>query len=204
MLLADIGNTRIHIYDGNNVIHFSHEDAIKQYAEKELKYIIVKHQLRQKLKSLKNWTDISCQIKIKNQYHTMGADRKALCLSHEHGIFVNAGTAISVDVVENGIYQGGFLLPGLKAYINSYANISSSLKIDLDRNINLDKLPIGTVEGISYGIICSLKTIIDKHKNGKLLYITGGDGKFLTSFFKGAIFDERLVFFGIKKKLNER
>ncbi|HIP51099.1 MAG TPA: pantothenate kinase, partial [Campylobacterales bacterium] len=45
MLLADIGNTRIHIYNGKEVIHLSHEEAIEQYKDKKLKYITVKHQL---------------------------------------------------------------------------------------------------------------------------------------------------------------
>jgi len=199
MLLADIGNTRIHIYNGKEVIHLSHKEAIEQYADKKLKYITVKHQLKEQLNSLKNWTDISDQIRIKNEYETMGIDRKALCLSHPNGIFVSAGSAITVDLVEEGVYMGGFLLLGLRAYIEAYATISPALKIELDREIVLDRLPVGTREGISYGILNSIKTIIDKHKNRKQLYITGGDGKFLSSFFEEAIFDERLIFLGMQR-----
>lgn len=198
MLLADIGNTRIHIYDGKEVIHLPHQEAIEKFSHKKLKYIIVKHQLKEQLASVKNWTDISNQIKIKNEYKTMGTDRKALCLSHPNGIFVSAGTAITVDIVENGIYQGGFLLLGLRAYIDAYANISPALKIELNRELDLDKLPIGTIDGISYGILNSIQIIIDKHKQDKQLYITGGDGKFLSSFFEEAIFDESLIFLGMQ------
>ncbi|NEW59729.1 type III pantothenate kinase [Sulfurovum sp. bin170] len=232
MLLADIGNTRIHIYNGKEVIHLSHQEAIEQYADKKLKYITVKHQLKERLNSLKNWTDISDKIRIKNEYETMGIDRKALCLSYPNGIFVSAGTAITVDVVEEGVYQGGFLLLGLRAYIDAYASISPALKIELDREIDLNLLPVGTRDGISYGILNSIKAIInilqnfleseasapnitrlkpsfpnfergliDKHKNTKQLYITGGDGKFLSSFFEGAIFDERLIFLGMQRSL---
>ena len=136
MLLADIGNTRMHIYNGKEVIHLTHQDAIKKYSHKKLKYITVKHQLKEQLASIENWTDISKQIKIKNEYKTMGVDRKALCLSHRDGIFVSAGTAITVDVVENGVYRGGFLLLGLRAYIDAYATISPALKIELDREID--------------------------------------------------------------------
>jgi type III pantothenate kinase len=199
MLLADIGNTRMHIYNGKEVIHLTHQDAIKKYSHKKLKYITVKHQLKEQLASIENWTDISKQIKIKNEYKTMGVDRKALCLSHRDGIFVSAGTAITVDVVENGVYRGGFLLLGLRAYIDAYATISPALKIELDREIDLDRLPIGTRESISYGILNSIQSVIDRHKNNKQLYITGGDGEFLSSFFEGAIFDERLIFLGMKR-----
>ncbi len=199
MLLADIGNTRIHIYNGKDVTHLPHQEAIEQYAHRKLKYITVKHQLKEQLNSIENWTDISEQIRIENEYKTMGIDRKALCLSHKDGIFVSAGTAITVDIVEGGVYRGGFLLLGLRAYIKAYATISTALKTELDREIDLDTLPIGTREGINYGIIGSIKAIIEKHQGDKQLYITGGDGEFLSSFFKGAIFDERLIFLGMKK-----
>ena len=130
-LLADIGNTRIHIYNGKEVIHLSHDEAIEQYKDKKLKYITVKHQLKEKLSSLGNWEDISHLIKIENEYDTMGIDRKALCLSHRDGIFVSAGSAITVDVVEEGKYVGGFLLPGIQAYMRAYATISPALKTKL-------------------------------------------------------------------------
>ena len=45
----------------------------------------------------------------------MGVDRRALCLSHENGIFVDAGSAITVDVVEEGRYQGGYIFPGFES-----------------------------------------------------------------------------------------
>ena len=35
MLLADIGNTNFHIYDGKEVIHLSHKEAIKKYKDKK-------------------------------------------------------------------------------------------------------------------------------------------------------------------------
>lgn len=199
MLLADIGNTRMHIYNGKEVIHLTHQEAIKEYSHKKLKYITVKHQLKEQLNSIENWRDISKQIKIKNEYKTMGVDRKALCLSHRDGIFISAGTAITVDVVEDGVYRGGFLLLGLRAYIDAYATISPALKIELDREIDLDRLPIGTRESISYGILNSIQSVIDRHKHNKQLYITGGDGEFLSSFFEGAIFDERLIFLGMQR-----
>lgn len=201
MLLADIGNSRIHIYDGKKVIHLSHEEAIAQYSNQKLKYIIVKHQLKEQLKDLTNWEDISDLICMKNEYETMGIDRKALCLSYENGIFISAGSAITVDVVEEGVYQGGFLLPGLKAYIKAYGDISPALKIDLNEDINLNHLPRNTKDSISYGIIASIKILVEKHQSNKKLYISGGDGKFISSFFNNTIFDETLIFQGINNVL---
>lgn len=202
MLLADIGNTRIHIYNGKEVIHLSHEEAIKKYRGKKLKYITVKHQLKEQLESMENWEDISDLIRIPNEYDTMGIDRKALCLSYPNGIFVSAGSAITVDVMEEGRYIGGFLLPGLKAYVDAYASISPALKTELNRKIALEELPRTTKDAISFGIIASIKTLVEKYQLDKQLYISGGDGKFLSSFFESAIFDETLIFQGMKSVLN--
>ena len=204
MLLADIGNSRIHIYDGKKVVHLTHQEAIKQYADKKLKYITVKHQLKGQLGGLENWEDVSDLIRIENEYETMGIDRKALCLSHRNGIFVSAGSAITVDVVEEGIYMGGFLLPGLKAYINAYATISPALKRELNLKLSLDALPKTTKDGISFGIIASIKMLIEEYQSDKKLYISGGDGQFLSRFFDNALFDETLIFQGIKNILKEQ
>ncbi|MCK4442008.1 MAG: type III pantothenate kinase [Sulfurovaceae bacterium] len=203
MLLIDIGNTRVHVYNSNKVVHLTHQEAIDKYNNQKIYYIIVKHQLKSKFNSLKNWIDISNKIKLPNAYSTMGIDRKALCLSHKDGIFVSAGTAITVDIVEDGIYQGGFLLPGIKAYLNAYANISPALKTNLNSNISLDTLPQTTKDGISYGIIASIKMLIEKSQKNKKLYISGGDGEFVASFFYNAIFDEKLIFKGMKNALKD-
>jgi type III pantothenate kinase len=204
MLLADIGNTRIHIYNGKEVVHLSHEEAIEQYGDQKLKYITVKHQLKEQLSLLENWEDVSVLMTLPNEYDTMGIDRKALCLSHSTGIFVSAGSAITVDVMEEGRYMGGFLLPGIRAYFQAYASISPALKIKLNPNVSLEELPTTTKDGISFGIIASIKTLVEKHQSDKQLYISGGDGELLSRFFKNTTFDETLIFQGMKNVLKEQ
>jgi type III pantothenate kinase len=203
VFLADIGNTRIHIYDGDEVIHLTHKEAMERYKNRKLKYITVKHQLKEELACLKNWEDISELMQIENEYSTMGIDRKALCLSHTNGIFVSAGSAITVDVVEEGRYMGGFLLLGLRAFVDAYASISPALEIEINREVLLNQLPQTTKDGISYGIISSIKMLIEKHQSDKKLYISGGDGEFLASFFDNAIFDETLIFQGMKNAVQK-
>jgi len=203
VLLADIGNTRVHIYNGDEVVHLTHDEAIEQYSDQELFYITVKHQLKYKLEFLDNWINISDQMVLVNEYSTMGIDRKALCLSHQDGIFVSAGSAITVDIMEKGVYKGGFLLLGLRAYIDAYASISPALVTELNRDISLKQLPQTTKDSISYGIISSIKMLIEKHQSDKKLYISGGDGEFLSSFFDNAVFDETLIFRGMKNALQK-
>jgi len=203
LLLADIGNTRIHIYDGDKVVHLTHKEALKRYKHKKIEYITVKHQLKEELSLLKNWVDVSDLMRIDNEYSTMGIDRKALCLSRKNGIFVSAGSAITVDIVEEGRYMGGFLLLGLRAFIDAYASISPALQIEINQDVLLNQLPQTTKDGISYGIISSIKMLIEKHQSDKKLYISGGDGEFLASFFDNAIFDETLIFQGMKNALQK-
>ena len=85
--------------------------------------------------------------------------------------------------------------------LNAYTGISSVLDVELNRHISLEQLPATTKDGISYGIIASIKALIDKHSHGRTLYFTGGDGKFLSTFFDNAIYDETLVFQGMIKAL---
>ncbi|RUM70600.1 MAG: pantothenate kinase [Sulfurovum sp.] len=204
MLLADIGNTHFHIYDGREVEHLSHENAIERYAHLPMQYISVKHSLGEKIEHIKVWENISSQLYIDGEYDTMGVDRKALCLSHSDGVFVDAGSAITVDVVKEGKYKGGFILPGLKAYLQSYKAISAVLDVSLEKKLSLCALPFTTKEQISYGIIASIKALIEKHSGVDILYFTGGDGKFLSTFFDNALYDETLVFQGMMRAIKDK
>ncbi|MBN2825432.1 MAG: type III pantothenate kinase [Campylobacterales bacterium] len=201
MLLADIGNTHFHIYDGQNIKHLLHRDAIKKYKNQKLLYICVNQAINQKIAKIKKWSNIGDKLSIQGEYPTMGIDRKALCLSKKNGVFIDAGSAITVDFVQDRIYQGGFILPGLQSYLQSYQSISPALKTKLNPNISLKQLPISTKDAISYGIIASIKALISNHKHHASLYFTGGDGKFIASFFKESIYDETLIFKGILKGL---
>lgn len=201
VLLADIGNTHFHIYDGKKVEHLLYEEAIERYQDKELYFISVNHHLTEKLETIVHWKNISSLLSLEGEYETMGVDRKALCLSHDNGVFVDAGSAITVDFVQDGVYQGGFILLGLKAMIKAYASISPALDVPFNKAISLSALPTTTKEQISYGIIASIKALIDQQREGRPLYLTGGDGKFLSSFFEEVAYDEMLVFNGMKQAL---
>jgi len=203
MHLADIGNTRIHLYKEGNITHLLHKEGLGLEL-KEVYYINVKKALTMQLREKKNWIDISCVIELKGSYETMGVDRKALCLSYQDGLFISAGTAITVDVVEEGVYKGGFILLGLRAFLKAYKEISSALDIVLNEEINLTTLPKSTIDSISYGIIAPIKAIVLQNQKHHQIYITGGDGAFLSSFFENSIYDESLIFKGMKNALDNK
>jgi type III pantothenate kinase len=204
MLVADIGNTHIHIYNGRDVEHLSPSKAIKLYAKKRLRYISVNHKLEAELQKKTNWKNISSLINLKGSYESMGVDRRALCLACSDGILVDAGSAITVDIMERGVYQGGFILAGVSSILKAYGDISPILDIELNRDIPIDILPKSTKDGVSYGVVAPIVSIIQRYQNGKKIYFTGGDGKYLSQFFDGAIFDETLIFRGICRQVGSR
>ena len=201
-LLADIGNTHIHIYDGLKVEHLEYKHAIELYANEAIQYICVNQKVEQEIQKNTLWKNISSLITLEGEYDTMGVDRKALCLAYDNAVLVDAGSAITIDIMENGHYQGGFILAGLKATMQSYASISPILDITLQKDISLNTLPTSTKEGISYGVIAPIIAIIQKHQKDKKVYFTGGDGEYLSQFLPHSLFDDRLVFHGILTKIN--
>ena len=201
MILADIGNRHVHVWQDGKVSHLSLMDAIEAYGTEHLYYINVSSAHSDTLAAVEAWEDISAQLSIEGEYAGMGIDRKALCLSHKHGLFVDAGSAITVDKVVDGVYQGGFILPGLHAYAKAYADISPILDQKLNQNIDLNVLPTNTQDSVSYGTIASIIAIIEQVQEGLPLYFTGGDGATLSRYFEDARFDETLVFEGMKKSL---
>lgn len=203
MLLADIGNTHIHIWDNQTVVHLSHAEALKIYGDKDIQYISVNQTMETKIAEVSNWKNISSSMIVEGAYETMGVDRRALCLSRKDGIFVDAGSAITMDVMRDGVYQGGFILPGLAAYLKCYSDISPALKTALNEKVDTDTLPCTTKDGISYGIIASIKALIEKHHTDQPLYFTGGDGRILSSYFKDAVFSETLIFEGMRKAIKD-
>ncbi len=85
--------------------------------------------------------------------------------------------AITVDIVEDREYRGGFILLGLKAHLKAYGDISEALDVELNRDID-DSLAKDTRDAISYGIVYSIVSIIERYRGDREIYITGGDGEF--------------------------
>ena len=202
-LLADIGNSRIHLFDGNDTIHLPVADALDRYAHRRVYYINVNAALEAQLHALKTWENIAPLITLPGSYETMGIDRKALCLSRDNALFIDAGSAITVDAMRRGIYEGGFILPGLAAWQASYARISPALEHTLDADVSLVRLPRTTKEQISYGIIASIKTSVASVRGSLPIYVTGGDGRLIADIFPQAIYDETLVFKGMRYALQQ-
>jgi len=203
--LVDIGNSFAHIFENGKIITLEHSQFLQQYARERLYYINVKQSLKDSLEAMQEWVDLEPFVALKDVYDGMGIDRQVLLLSRGDGIYIDAGSAITIDKLEYGRFCGGVILPGIWRQKQSYAEISSRLEIDALVRVEPNMLPKeSTQETISYGIIAPIIALIEKINPNRLpLYFCGGDGALLASYFKDAIYDRELIFKGMKKVVKE-
>ncbi len=197
MMLCDIGNTSYHFLEGD----IERKESVRTFDPSSVKdevfYICVNKDVKKTLKPLDNWRDISLYVDMSNYYDTMGIDRIAACEAVDEGVIIDAGSALTVDVVKNGVFQGGFIYPGMSAMRETYKNISSALDYSFNFELDLGKMPKNSKDAISYGY---LKTLYGEVVSYKMdIFLTGGDAKEFAKIFPGAKVDETLIFNGMKK-----
>ncbi len=197
MLLYDIGNSSIKRYENGKITRLPLEYEIK---DKNFYYISVNRNIQ----NLKNGIDISKWFKFKTSYKGLGVDRIAVCYAIKTGVVVDAGSAITIDIMEENIHKGGIILPGLKAYQKSFAKISPVLDMELNENISLETLPQNTKDAMSFGVFGSIVSLLEKIAKNKRIYLTGGDGEKFKRFLENSFYKEDLLFLGMIKAIKEK
>ncbi len=197
MLLCDVGNTSYHFLDGTK----EYKEDVKTFnpapLHEQIFYICVNPNVKEILKELKNWIDLSSHVDMLHYYETMGVDRIFACEAIENGIILDAGSAVTVDLVKNGVFGGGFIYPGVRAMSQTYKNISKALDYSFNFEIDLDKMPKNSADALSYGYLKLLYNEVVAH--GMDIYLTGGDATLFATLFRDAKVDETLIFKGMKK-----
>lgn len=205
MTLCDVGNTYLHFKTPSLLCRQKSDSLDAKFIQslETVYYISVSKDNESKLLSLcPKAIDISNLIHIPTQYQGLGVDRKAACLSVKDGVVVDAGSAITIDVMEDGKHLGGYILPGIFSYITAYSSISEALRKPL--LFHTPKLfPQNTQEAISYAIFESIIELIKKVSQGKRIIFTGGDGKYFCQFFEQSIYDETLIFRGMEISMQQ-
>ncbi|BCD65874.1 type III pantothenate kinase [Nitratiruptor sp. YY08-26] len=201
MLLCDIGNSFAKFYDGKELKRIP-ITQIKQYRRQKVCFINVNPKVEKLLEEFENWINLEQYITLDTSYKGLGVDRKALCWGVEEGVIVDAGSAITVDVMEKGRHKGGFIIPGIRFLQRDFAEISSRLAIDTLQEVDLTHLPQNTLSAISYGII---KPIVLAIKQFDMrIYITGGDGELLHHYIPEALYDPLLLFKHLEKLVQRK
>ena len=196
-LLCDIGNTSYHIFE-NDV---SYKRDVKVFnptnITKTIYYISVNTIVSKQLESLENWINISEYVDKTQYYKTMGIDRICAVEAVQNTVIVDAGSAITVDVVRENQFEGGFIYPGVEAMQQTYKNISPALEYSFNFDLDLDIMPKNSQDAISYGYLKTLYSEVMSHNLPVVL--TGGNASELQKIFKNATVDEKLIFDGMKQ-----
>ncbi|QOP41085.1 type III pantothenate kinase [Sulfurimonas marina] len=197
MLLCDIGNTSYHFNDGKKDFKEFADSFNPQTIKENVYYISVNQSVKEKLGSLENWIDLETFVDREKYYTTMGIDRIVALASINDGVVVDAGSAITVDVLKDGVFEGGFIYPGIKAMQECYKNISNALDYSFNFEVDLGKMAKNSPDAISYGY---LKPFVNEIKSKNLpIILTGGDASEFKKLFPNARLDQELIFTGMKK-----
>lgn len=202
MILCDIGNTNATFFDGRKIWNLSIDEFNTYEPKEKIYYINVNEKATQKL-SNPLFIDIEPYIKLNSTYIGLGVDRATACYAINNGLIVDAGSAITLDLMANGCHIGGFIMPGITTTLSSLKNISPRLDIPLNSQVDLECLPQRTQDAISYGVIKPIVNLINDFASGKSIYFTGGDGEFLSRFFSQSLYDRMLIFRGMQRAINE-
>ncbi|WP_169763529.1 type III pantothenate kinase [Campylobacter mucosalis] len=203
MTLCDIGNTNATFFKDGKITRLSIENFNIKTDEK-VYFICVNDRIKSELSRSENFIDLEPYFEIDTIYQGLGIDRIAGCYGIKDGVVVDAGSAITVDIMANSMHLGGYILPGITSMLKSYESISQRLKVTLNSQVDLDAFPQKTADAVSYGIIKPIVTLLNGIIKDKNVYFTGGDGEFLSRFFKNAIYDKMLVFRSMQKLINEK
>ncbi len=195
MLLCDIGNTSYHFLEDDTSFKKSVRSFDPTTIKEKIYYISVNQDISKKLQLLENWIDLSGYIDWNKYYNTMGVDRIFAIEAVENAVIIDAGSAVTVDVVKEGTFEGGFIYPGMRAMQQTYEKISPALAYSFNFDLSLDGLPKNSADAISYGYLKTLYLEVISHDLP--IIITGGDAKTFVKIFKNAELDEELIFKGM-------
>lgn len=203
MLLCDIGNTYFHFFYKGRIWKETPHSLSRKNKEYRIYYISVNERYEKKLlESHYNCLNIDKYIALNTNYKGLGVDRRAACFGLKNGIIVDAGSAITIDIMQDGIHKGGYILPGIGGYRKFFAGFDA-LNIEFNLAVSLDNIPQNTRDAVSYGFLKSIVLSIKDTAKSDFIYFTGGDGKFLSNFFSNSVYDDTLVFKGMIRAIND-
>lgn len=117
----------------------------------------------------------------------LGIDRWLALLAarqrcREHCLVVDAGTALTIDVLGgDGVHAGGYIAPGVALMASALGSNTSGVRVDVPSRDDL--MPgVDTAQAVGHGCLAAavgmVAGVARDHKVGKLL-LTGGDAMLL-------------------------
>ncbi len=145
---------------------------------------------------------------------TLGADRIAaavgvVCeMGIENALIVDMGSAVTFDVVENGVFKGGNISLGVAMRFKALNQFTASLPLCEATEPNgefgkstTEAIEQGVMQGILYEIEGYANRIFEKNDKKNIIFC-GGDAESFVNRIKNAIFAPRkLMFTGLNRIL---
>ena len=173
-------------------------------------------QLRSKIDRVLHFssqTEVPIEIEYSSR-QTLGADRIAVAVGVvcEMGIrdafIVDMGSAITYDIVEDGVFKGGNISLGVAMRFRALNEFTASLPLCEATEPN-DKFGQSTKEaieqGVMQGILHEIEGYVERisaENNKKSIIFCGGDAESFVNRIKSAIFAPRkLMFTGLNRIL---
>ena len=213
-LVVDIGNTstKIAFYEGSAIIK---KERLKSpdtgnvgrfIGKKSVSRVIVSsvnHDPRALINFLRDKGAVVHLLSCKSHYpftiayetpETMGVDRLAAAAGaflHHPGadlLVIDAGSALTLDIVAGGAFLGGSISPGLTMRFRALNEFTGRLPlIDVNRDFSFpgrstkDAITAGVVMGLVFEINEYIRTFEKRHEK-LVTVITGGDSEIIISF----------------------
>ena len=184
--------------------------STRQGAEK------IAEQLRSKLDKVlifSSQTEVPIAVEYSSR-QTLGADRVAMAvgvvceLGIENALIVDMGSAITFDVVENGVFKGGNISLGVAMRFRALNEFTASLPLCKATEPNgefgkstTEAIEQGVMQGVLYEIEGYAERILSKNDKKSIIFC-GGDAESFVNRIKNAIFAPRkLMFTGLNRIL---
>jgi len=213
--IASVKSPSISLQELQNIIHrYKPEAAILASVRKQ------KTELVNALKELNTYIELKHTTPLPISLHyespeTLGLDRLAAAVG-AHSLFpaknvliIDAGTCITIDLLtEDGIYEGGSILPGIDMKFKALHNYTDKLPL-LMRPVEIPlsgkNSKTSIQSGIMHGTLLEIEGFIDFYSSSfpdLQVIITGGDSKLFETTLKSKIFAyPKLVAIGLIKIL---
>lgn len=204
MLLCNVGNTNANFFNDGKINSMDIASFASYTPDQKVYIINVNESMKSKINSNPNFVDLEPYFQLECDYIGLGVDRIANCYAITDGAIVDAGSAITIDIMYQNVHLGGTILPGLSFLQKTYSSISPRLNVGLNTQIELDSFPQNTSNAVSYGTVLPIILTIQHMSKGKKVFFTGGDGEFFIKFFDKAIYDRTASFRGMLKIIKEK
>ena len=199
MILCDIGNTTYHFLVRDKHKKYFLDEKVPVFDE-EIFFVSVNEKATKRLlKKNPHAKNINKLLNFQTSYQGLGIDRAVACSFQDNCVIVDSGSAITVDIMEDGVHKCGFILLGIRRFMKSYPKISKKLKFEFEKEINLDKIPLCTKDAIQYAMLKSIILPIKEVSLNKNIIFTGGDGKLLSKYFENSTYKKDLILKNMKR-----